>query len=195
MAAAVMAEEAAVGRAAILNLNGGMLAWDGARLADVPQVRLFEGRTGTQVFETAMALEKGAQLFYETVAADYSGRPGGEVFVRLAKAETAHARTVYGFWKKIEGDLESFDELYDRQSGEILEGGMTLEKALQQRAAAPADSMLRFIETALQIEYAAYDLYRTMADQDPDERLRKAFLSLAQAEKSHMQALIEALPA
>ena len=193
MAAAVMADEEAQGRAAILNLNGGMLAWDGARLDDVPQVRLFKGRPGAQMFATAIALEKGAQLFYETLADDLAGKPGGDVFAKLAQAESAHARAVYGFWQKNEPDLESFETLYERESGDILEGGMPLKQALRKAASRPADGLRPFIETALQIEYAAYDLYRAMADEDTAEAYRGAFLALAQAEKGHMRALIEAL--
>jgi sulfur-carrier protein adenylyltransferase/sulfurtransferase len=208
MAAAVMADEQAAGRSTILNLNGGMLAWDGARLADVPRVRLFDGGAGAQAFETAMAMEKGAQLFYESLAADLTGQPGGEVFARLAKAETAHARTVYGFWQKRQDDLAPFEALFARHNGEILEGGMSLKDVLQKAAGQPEagqpeagqpeagqaeDRLLRLIETALQIEYAAYDLYRTMAARDGDEALRETFYALAQAEKSHMQALIAVL--
>lgn len=193
MAAAAMVYENAPERA-IVNLNGGMLAWDGARLADFPQVRLFEGQTREQMFETAVDLEKGAQRFYEGVAREFAGQPRAEIFARLAKAEVAHARTIHEFWRKIRSDLEPFESLYDRQSGKILEGGLPLQAALQRLAHEPSDGFLRTIETALQIEYAAYDLYRVLADRcASDPATRQAFIALSQAEKAHMQTLIEAL--
>jgi rubrerythrin len=46
---------------------------------------------------------------------------------------------------------------------------------------------------AISIEYAAYDLYRNMADFFKDDTLRDAFLSIAQAEKEHMRIAAEAL--
>jgi sulfur-carrier protein adenylyltransferase/sulfurtransferase len=193
-AAAVMAEEEVPDRV-ILNLNGGMLAWDGAQLTDFPHIRLFGGQTREQIFETAIDLEKGAQRFYETVARGFAGRPRAEVFTRLARAEVAHARTIYGLWRKIRTDLEPFESLYDRQPGEVLEGGRSLEDALQSLAPASEDGFLRSIETALQIEFAAYDLYRAMADQDDEQAPGDAFIALAQAEKAHMRELIEALSA
>lgn len=194
-AAAVMAEEEVPDRT-ILNLNGGMLAWDGARLTDFPHVRLFEGQTREQMFNTAIDLEKGAQRFYETVARGLAGLPRAEgVFARLARAEVAHARTIYRFWREMRSDLEPFESLYDRQPGEILEGGLSLEEALRSFASAPQEGFLRSIETALQIEFAAYDLYRAMADRDDEQTPRDAFITLAQAEKAHMRELIEALSA
>jgi rubrerythrin len=52
---------------------------------------------------------------------------------------------------------------------------------------------LALIEMALQIEYTAYDLYRTMADRTPAPDAREAFLAIAQAEKAHMRSLINAI--
>jgi rubrerythrin len=45
----------------------------------------------------------------------------------------------------------------------------------------------------LDIEYSAYDLYRTMAEQTESEEAKTAFLSIAQAEKAHMQAIAKAI--
>jgi len=190
MAAAVMAAEEDDARP-IFNLHGGMLAWDGGRLSDVPQVRLFYGQTRMQMLQTAIGLEKGAQRFYEAVARNQAGRP--QIFTRLAGAELAHAKTIYRFWKELEAGLEPFESLYEGQSGEILEGGLPLQAAMQKLSESPSEPFLRWIETALQIEYAAYDLYRTMAGQENAETPRQAFMTLAQAEKAHMQLLIEAL--
>lgn len=52
---------------------------------------------------------------------------------------------------------------------------------------------IQLIETALDMEYAVFDLYRTMADRAESDDARGAFLSLAQAEKAHMRVLARAL--
>ena len=65
--------------------------------------------------------------------------------------------------------------------------------ALAKAAAVQDQACLRFMEMALQIEYAAFDLYRTLSDQAGAEAEQSAFLHLAQAEKAHMQGLIKAL--
>ncbi|MBR9980494.1 MAG: sulfurtransferase [Desulfatitalea sp.] len=192
MAAAAMVEEEGWG-GAIHNLSGGLMAWDGGQVADLPRVRLFEGQSVQEMFRTAMDLEKGAQIFYETVGARHAEQFWGPIFARLAKAEWAHAKAVHGFWQQVQPDLESFEPLFEAMPGEILEGGIPLQQALEKLADPGDDTFLRLIELALQIEYAAFDLYRTLADQHRDSAIQEAFTSLAQSEKAHMQSLIEAM--
>jgi rhodanese-related sulfurtransferase/rubrerythrin len=192
MAAAAMTEEEGFS-GTIYNLTGGMLAWDGGRLADVPRVNLFAGQTLAEMFRTAMNLEKGAQLFYESVGQRHSGHTWAQTFAGLARAEVAHAKVVYGFWQGTQKDPAPFVSLYDQLAGDVLEGGLTLNAALEKAASVQNQACLRLIELALQIEYAAFDLYRTLADQAEAEAGRSAFIALAQAEKAHMRSLIESL--
>ena len=192
MAAAAMLEEEGFS-ASIYNLAGGMLRWDGAELEDFPRVSLFAGHSLADMFEMAMNLEKGAQLFYEAVGRDYASQDWSATFERLSKAEIAHARTVHKRWQRIDAGIEAFDTLYEGLSGEVIEGGMSLEEASKKAAGVEKDACLRLIEMALQIEYAAFDLYRTLADQGDSEEGREAFIKLAQAEKAHMQSLIDAI--
>lgn len=192
MAAATMLEEEGFS-ASIYNLSGGMMRWDGAEMEDFPRVDLFKGSSPTEMFETAMNLEKGAQLFYEAAAKDHADQEWSATFQRLSKAEIAHARTVHGFWQKIDAGIDAFEPLYQRLSGEVIEGGMSLEAAMKKAAGVEKDACLRLIEMALQIEYAAFDLYRTLGDEVDTEEGRDAFIKLAQAEKAHMQALIDAI--
>ena len=191
-----MAEEALSDATDIYNLTGGMLAWDGAITADFPQVQLFShGATPMQMMETAMNLEKGALLFYTHVASQFSDNAWSRVFEKLVAAERAHAKTVYGYWRELmdQPDVDAFEILFDAMTGEVLEGGMRLEDALTRSGAIGDMACVRLVELALQIEYAAFDLYRTMADQSLALEARQAFIRLAQAEKAHMHALAKAL--
>lgn len=52
---------------------------------------------------------------------------------------------------------------------------------------------MNIVEMALNIEYAAYDLYRTVAESVDDENAKKALLTVAQAEKGHMRILADVL--
>lgn len=191
VAAAMIDEEGFDGP--LLNLAGGLLAWEGGQVADEPRIELFAGKTAAEMFETAMNLEKGAQRFYQRVGREHGDVPWAGLFARLAEAEREHAETVYGFWRRNESEPDAFESVYDRLSGEILEGGMPLQNAVDKLAG--SDNCMRVLEMALRIEYAAYDLYRRMADQTEDESVRQAFMSLAQAEKAHMQLLIASLAA
>lgn len=189
-AAAVLALEEEVCEATIYNISGGMLAWDGRSIEGSPRWHLFDtvATTGERL-RLAMDLEKGAQRFYEFVAERFNSAPFAATFGRLAKAEVAHARTIHKFWQAETGEGLSFDSLYDALKGEILEGGQELESVLTSVSRLEEGACLPLVEMALGVEYAAYDLYRTLADNYPDNGVKDAFMQLAQAEKAHMQAL------
>jgi rubrerythrin len=140
-----------------------------------------------------MDLEKGALRFYSYVVEKYAGQPFVPVMAPLVKAERIHAQSIYRYWEKIAETPRPFDELFDQLEGDILEGGEDLESVIRRFETIEGNACLGLIELALDIEYAAYDLYRTMADQSDDDAAKSAFLSIAQAEKSHMQLLANAV--
>ena len=193
-AAAAMVDDEGIAGKPIYNLAGGILAWDGALTAESPRVQHFSGRGGpAEWLLTAMNLEKGALGFYTRIRDQYADQPWAEVFSNLARAEIGHAKTVYRFLRQVEPRDDDFDAVFGRLSGDVLEGGMPLEHALQELAAIRGQVCMRLIELALQIEYAAFDLYRTMAHRTIEAVAREAFFTIAQAEKGHMRALTRAI--
>lgn len=194
MAAASMAEEEQLTSGAIFNLQGGMLAWDGGQVADYPRVQVFNpDLTAGDMMRTAVNLEKGAMNFYTHVHRTFDDHDWSDVFATLSKAEVAHARTVFHHWRKLETDIGDFESVFNRMTGDVLEGGLSLTDAIGAAKKVKGPICIRLIELALQIEYAAFDLYRTMADQAADAEAQSAFLSIAQSEKAHMRALANAI--
>ena len=195
MAASTMVEEE-FNSSQIYNLQGGILAWDGAVAARPPQVRLFDMQAShREMLMTAMDLEKGAMRFYTLVDERYGGQDWSNVFGRLAEAEIGHAMMVYRFLQHGQPPGQDFDTLFDGLAGDVLEGGMMLAEALDDAANTSTRLCVHLMELALRIEYAAFDLYRTIADQAEDAEAQDVFLKIAQAEKSHMRTLIFALGA
>jgi sulfur-carrier protein adenylyltransferase/sulfurtransferase len=188
-----MAEEEIQGAGDIYNLSGGILAWDQATVSSYPHVQLFDGQTTLEMFRTAMNLEKGAMRFYTHINDAYPETSWSVVFGRLAKAETAHAKTIHEAWEQRDAELKPFEPLFEGLDGEVLEGGLALKDALTQLAGAGEQTCLRMLEMALKIEYSAYDLYRTLAHQLSESEGSEVFLSIAQAEKGHMRTLIDTI--
>jgi rhodanese-related sulfurtransferase/rubrerythrin len=189
MAAASLADEEIEDHGPIYNLDGGIMAWNGVMLEEAPRVRLFAGQDFADMLTTAMNLEKGALRFYGHIR-DRRGRASwAEVLGHLAKAEKEHAQTVFGFLKKHQPQTDPFETMFDQLKGDVLEGGLTLTQALEVLDRLDEDACLGCLELSLKIEYAAYDLYRSLADQVQDADARQVFLSLAQAEKAHMRLL------
>ncbi len=193
MAASTMVEEE-FPQVEVYNLSGGMLAWDGAVALKPPQVRLFDRQVSSrQLLMTAMDLEKGAMRFYTLVDERYGGEDWSEIFGRLAEAEIGHAMMIYRLLQQEETEPADFDTVFSGLSGDVLEGGMPLAEALGMAAEAGKHLCIHLVELALNIEYAAFDLYRTMANRTEDAHAREVFFKISQAEKSHMDILIGAL--
>ena len=194
IAAATMVADEEVVHGNLYHLSGGMLAWDGAMTADFPRVQVFERYdTPSGMLRTAINLEKGALNFYIRVQIQHADQPWSKVFADLARAEMSHAKTIYQFLREMDADVKPFETLFDSLPGDVLEGGTTLEEAIRQAASVEKRVCLRLVELALRIEYAAFDLYRTMADQILAPDVREAFMGIAQAEKGHMLALTRAV--
>jgi rhodanese-related sulfurtransferase/rubrerythrin len=194
IAAASMFSEEGLTEKTIYNLEGGILSWEGKTLKGFPKIQVFDKTKGpVELLLTAMDLEKGAWRFYTYILKNFAVDSIIPTLEQLSKAEIAHARTVYGFWEKVASTPVAFDQLYEGLKGEILEGGESLGEVLGYLKNIEENTCLRILELAIHMEYAAFDLYKTMAEQEKDQTVRDSFLSIAQAEKSHMRMLVRAL--
>ncbi len=194
LAAASMASEEMGPEIKIYNLTGGIQAWEGRTLTGFPKIQIFDkNQTVAELLLTAMDLEKGAWRFYTHILENFAVDPINTTLEKLSQAEIGHAKAVYGFWKVVADEVRPFDELYAGLEGEILEGGENLTDVLEFLKETADNRCVQVIELALHIEYAAFDLYRTMADNAQDPTAEDALLSIAQAEKNHMRMLASAL--
>ena len=192
-AASMLASEAEISEKGVYNLDGGMLAWDGYAVSDFPRVDIFKDiGDPARILTTAIDLEKGAHLFYSHIRDRFPDIEIHETISRLAKAETAHAKAVYALLEKIEPQTEEFEALFEKMPGNILEGGARLAEKLEELSEIQETDCMRLVEIALEIEYAAYDLYRSIAENTADESARESLLKIAQMEKAHMAQLAKA---
>ena len=194
LSAADLAWEAEVTEKNVYHLHGGIMAWDGKVMPDFPRVQVFDKSAGpSELLMTAMDLEKGAYRFYRHLMEVFQEASFADTIEVLSKAETAHARSIYRFWKRSETDPAPFEELFADLKGDILEGGEGLAEVLDRVRQVGEKPCVSLLETALHIEYSAYDLYRTMAERTDEAETREALLTISQAEKSHMRKLAAAI--
>lgn len=201
MAAANWAEENLGQGVKTLNMIGGFSAWEGRELRSMPRVRLFaEAKNLRDALSRAMELEKGAQAFYTaaSAAAKQAAPELADVLLTLADVEKAHARVLHhrlgqARSKAAKPPLASFEEHYAALSGDILEGGLSLEQALDRISGDASHFCLDVTDLALEIELAAYDLYKNLAAEAAGD-LEQAFLKLAQDELGHQRLLIRQFP-
>lgn len=194
--AAMLADEAEITERPIYHLAGGILAWTGKTVGHFPKVKMF---TSAGSFEdlllTAMDMERGAERFYQHMHDQYADYPFAKTFDQLSKVETAHARIIYDVYKQSAAiEPEPFDTVYAKLEGEILEGGESLDEMVSRLESIDSHVCASLMEIALNIEYAAYDLYRNAAEEHVESReAADLFLDIAQAEKIHMRMIAKAL--
>jgi rubrerythrin len=181
----------------IYNLQGGILGWNHHTLPDLPRLRVFaEDFSKTSLVDllyNGMNLERGAWRFYTAVLENYSGASFARSIDVLARAEEGHARLLYSFWAEEQHDPEPFEEVYGAMVGDIVEGGQEVDVMVERLARLSDEPCLDIIEMALDIEFSAYDLYRSMAHCLSGTKMEHSFLAIAQAEKEHMRIASEAL--
>ncbi|MCG8551606.1 MAG: sulfurtransferase [Desulfobacterales bacterium] len=192
--AGIMAVEDGRDAKKIYNISGGFLAYQGHSLDGFPRLRVFDGQAGdARLLYQAMELEKAAERFYEIILSFIPDEKFKEPIEQLAKAEIAHARTIYSYWKQIVENPQPFEELYGSLKGDILENGQPLAEVTTALYEKNKIAWTDIIEIALSIEIQAYDLYRTMADRQGQGGAQDAFLSIAQMEKAHMKLVVKML--
>lgn len=187
-AAALMGRDVLGEEIPIMSMTGGIAAWEAGLAVSPPDLSLFYGpkRHGSAL-ERAMALEKGAELFYGFLARRWEKGPLGGLLGKMAGDEVAHARILWRFMEK----KETFETLYEKLDAEFTESGEALGDLLGEMEALSEGACEEVLERALGLELMAYDLYRNMGEASEGEE-RRAFFALAQAEKSHMERLAEA---
>jgi rhodanese-related sulfurtransferase/rubrerythrin len=193
-AAATLAEEERVSSKDIYNLEGGIMAWDDRTVPDYPRVKVFDKSKGlSELLLIAMDLEKGAFRFYNYIKDKFTSEPFSKTFEQLSEEEIVHARAVYQYWKNNKSDSSEFETIFEKLKGEILEGGENLIDILKRATIIGGNTCMNIMELALNIENSSFDLYRTMAAQTDSKEAQDIFLSIAQAEKTHIKTLIDAI--
>ncbi len=188
----------------IYNLEGGILAWHGITVEGMPSFKTFNlNKELSQILIDAINLEKGAFRFYEYILEHFYSDNLSEkdksisgVMQQARDGELGHAKLIYSHLKKIvpnSNSIEPFDLIYQNLKGDILEGGAAFEQMAELIGNRTQNRTADILENAITMEYRAFDLYRVMSERTEDESLKDAFYSLAQAEKSHMNILANAL--
>jgi rubrerythrin len=148
------------------------------------------------VLTRAIDLEKGVHRFYAVLVPRFANTPQAPVLQELLAAEAAHGRVLYDALAKIGRQPdESFEALFERLPGELVEGGQSWDALVERTRSLRDQGTVALLEFALELEYSAYDLYKNLADRAALRESRDAFLLLAAQERAHAQAVAKRLAA
>jgi rhodanese-related sulfurtransferase/rubrerythrin len=193
--ASLINETSGLSTPAIFNLDGGITAWEGKDLPDLPRISLF---SESDDFMTALGraanMEKGAYAFYSAISSRMPQSPLAPTVENLQEMERRHARSIHEMMTR-HGRVPPFDDFFAGLSGDVVEGGMRLEDLLDSDQWTGPQGCMALAEIALDIEYRAFDLYKTLASRTKDPEQEQALLFLAEQEKTHIRLLAKGLPA
>ncbi len=207
-AAALLALDSGRFAGRLLSLRGGIQAWDGGSIAELPRVDVFSGvRNERDLLFKALDLEKAAHTLYRKVRDMSQQDAMCELMDTLIGVEVAHARVVYRYlaryWDDGSGTLPEFDALFDSLQGDVLEGGLSLDDLEPWIRGALSGECLELADLALEVELNAYDLYRALARQAAEPEATSGmgadaeliFLDLASQEKHHARMIMSRIAA
>ncbi|MCG8471719.1 MAG: hypothetical protein MI742_07670 [Desulfobacterales bacterium] len=189
LATAIIFEQKVAPKGAVYNLMGGLDAWMGRLAYGLPKIRLVGLHDDLpRMLVSAMDLEKGAWKFYQKLEKVMPQEGPVQLVRRLAAIEVSHINLLYARLKRIDPKAPNSVTLINSLPGILAEGGESV--ALLFKGMADGDlGWESLFEVALEVEMAAYELYRGLAARlsgdDAD-----AFFALAQAEKEHIRLLL-----
>ncbi|MCP3871781.1 MAG: hypothetical protein GY699_01290 [Desulfobacteraceae bacterium] len=194
--AASFVSEAGYDEKQLYHLKGGMLEYTGEILLNMPRIDHFPSDISSKdIMEKSIDFEKGAYFFYSSVKEKFHGSALYHAMEEMGQAEISHAKSIYNQMKKDYTVEMDFDLFFNTCKGQILEGGKSLKEIENFLSEIKSDECIDIIDFAIELEFTAYDLYKTMAEnsnQDQEGAIQM-FHTLAQAEKKHLEKMIQAL--
>ncbi len=187
MTAATFARDSGWFHSDIFNLAGGITAYHGKTLPDYPRIEIFHELSSlAEAIKKAISLEKGAYRLYSGFLPRVENQNLKKQIQRLADLEVDHAQAVYNQGRDVLG--QDFDVLFSEAPEDIVEGGLNVEAWMaEMEGRGQTELCTYFLELALEMETAAYDMYRNLAEKNFPRDAVECFFILSEQEKFHMR--------
>ncbi|HCY86536.1 MAG TPA: hypothetical protein DHV36_15490 [Desulfobacteraceae bacterium] len=188
--AACIAEENGFPGDRVFNLSGGIAAYTGEILLDMPELSTFpKDMPLAELMERAVNLEKGACRFYRKITPLFEDTQAYPYLRGMADTEIAHARAIFNTLAPLVGDSRAFDAVFASCKGGFLEGGRSTDETLALMAKSCGNRLEAILDFALDMEFSAYDLYKNRGAESSGAA-GDLFIALAQAEKTHIADIL-----
>lgn len=182
---------AARGFKKVINMAGGIKAWDSEQAVGAEDVglSLFSGREALEeLLVVAYSLEKGLQDFYLSLIAQVKSAPVKQLFEKLAAIEVVHQERIFNEYRKVSTRATSRQEFEQDLVAQALEGGLTTREYLDLYRP-DLEVEAEVVALAMAIEAQALDLYLRVSDRTPATDSKNALLQIAEEERAHLKQL------
>jgi len=175
----------------VINMQGGIRAWEGVVAAGPPEAGMAFFADSVKPDELAMLawmLEEGSRQFYLRLDEYLKDDEARHLFQSLAKAEENHEKSLAELYKTFSGN-GSIDAKLPAAKDEVMEGGVRVDESLLWARDKDVTAILEF---AMSLETNSYDLYIRMGRRFEGDA-RTVFSLLADEEKRHLERLAKLL--
>jgi rhodanese-related sulfurtransferase/rubrerythrin len=182
---------AAKGFKEVLNLSGGIKAWNSQKAVGPEDLglNLFSGNESPEeTLLTAYSLEEGLREFYWSMAAQVKAENARRLFDKLSAIEVKHQDRIFDEYRRISGAAVTREEFVEKRVAPAMEGGLTTQDYLQ-RYQADLEVPEEVISLAMAIEAQALDLYQRAADRTGSEASKSVLTQIASEERAHLAQL------
>ena len=168
----------------VLNLRGGMLQWQGNRVAGEETRGLEYFISGEYSSAAAMAfrMEAGLRQFYLAAAETATDPESRDLLNAMARFEDGHMALLKARYRLTDA------ETADVEAGGVLEGGIS-PPDIAETFGAMLTSRESVVQLAMMFEAQALDLYSRLARRQDDPQLRQFHLDMAGEEQKHLNRM------
>lgn len=172
----------AAGFSRVLNMTGGILAWQGHRALGSETLGLEFFARGSFSSAAAMAytMEHGLRLFYQLLADCADSDANRELLHFMATLEDGHMAGLKALHPDLDENIAA--------SAQFAEGGLDREKLLAYYGDQLGD-IESIIHTGMMFEAQAYDLYSRLSRMEEQQDMREFYLQMAGEEQRHLDRL------
>jgi len=175
----------------VMNLAGGMRAWQGERafFGEERGLDLFAGtESPEETLIIAYGLELGLEEFYVSMAGSAQNEAVKELFQRLARIEVAHRDRIFEEYVRMSGRTISQEAFATDLVVPAAEGGMSTEEYIE-FFNPDLKSSEGIIDMAMSIEAQAMDLYFRASERAEHGESRQFLSQMAEEEGTHLRQL------
>ncbi len=182
---------AAKGFREVLNLSGGIKAWNSQKAVGPEDLglQLFSGNESPEeTLMTAYSLEEGLREFYVSMAAQVKAEKARRLFDQLSTIEVKHQDRIFSEYRRLSGSAPTREEFVQKVVASGMEGGLTTQDYLrlyQPDLEVPEE----VVSLAMAIEAQALDLYQRAADRAETMESKNVLMQIANEERAHLEQL------
>lgn len=175
----------------ILNLTGGIKAWNGEKaiMGEEKGLELFTGtESPEETLTIAYGLEMGLEEYYISMMDTAKNTLVENLFEKLSKIEVKHRDRIFNEYIRVSNSDISQEEFASQKVAYLSEGGMSTKEYIEYFKP-DLESPEGVIEMAMSIEAQALDLYFRASERVEQDESRKFLAQMAEEEQAHLKQL------